>query len=185
MRLGTAAVFGLLASLLTGCDRESRPVDKPQAAESSPINVALTDLHPGAAPLRTSDPRAAEYEGNAFHIAQGQRYFAWFNCNGCHANGGGGMGPALMDDSWRYGDAMEQIYATIVQGRPNGMPSFQDKIPEQQVWQLAAFVRSLSGQADKLAAPSRLDGMRSIPPINNIDPPKREGGDDASVRGGG
>jgi cytochrome c oxidase cbb3-type subunit 3 len=56
------------------------------------------------------------------------------------------------------------------------MPAFQDKIPDQQAWELAAYIRSLSGNADKLAAPSRADDMRSIPPINNIDkqPPKSD-----------
>ena len=44
------------------------------------------------------------------------------------------------------------------------------------MWQIAAYVRSLSGNADKLAAPSRTDSMRSIPPINNIDRQPPEGG---------
>ena len=44
------------------------------------------------------------------------------NCVGCHCHGGGGMGPALMDDQWRYGGRIDQIAATIAEGRPNGMP---------------------------------------------------------------
>src|SRR5437764_7001810 len=48
-------------------------------------------------------PRAAAFEGNAWHISQGQRLFAWMNCSGCHSHGGGGMGPPLRDDEWRYG----------------------------------------------------------------------------------
>ena len=49
---------------------------------------------------------------------------------------------------------------------------------------IAAYVRSLSGNADKLAAPSRADDMRSIPPINNIDkqPPRF---DAAATKAGG
>ena len=39
----------------------------------------------------------------------------------------------------------EQVFATIVEGRPNGMPSFGGKIPDYQVWQLVAYVRSMSG----------------------------------------
>ena len=38
--------------------------------------------------------------------------------------GGGGIGPPLMDDRWIYGSAPENIYASIVQGRPNGMPAW-------------------------------------------------------------
>jgi cytochrome c oxidase cbb3-type subunit 3 len=160
---------------LSGCDRESRPLTS--QPETAPAVIAINTFSPGppaAAPSR--DPRAAVYEGSAFHISQGQQYFRWFNCNGCHANGGGGMGPALMDDKWIYGGSIEQIVATIDHGRPNGMPSFHGRIPAQQMWQIAAYVRSLSGNADKLAAPSRTDSMRSIPPINNIDRQPPEGG---------
>lgn len=67
----------------------------------------------------------------------------------CHFHGGGGIGPPLMDDLWIYGSEPENIFATIVQSRPNGMPSFGGKIPEFQVWQLAAYVRSLSGLTPK------------------------------------
>ena len=39
------------------------------------------------------------------------------------------MGPSLMDDEWIYGDRLEQIHQTLVEGRPNGMPSWGGKIP--------------------------------------------------------
>jgi cytochrome c oxidase cbb3-type subunit 3 len=163
------------ATALCACSREDRNLSAP--AESGPKMLALSDLNPGPpTPPPPDDPRGKEYEGNATHIANGQRYFQWFNCTGCHFNGGGGIGPALMDDKWRYGGKTEQIVATILQGRPNGMPSFKDRIPEQQAWEIAAYIRSLSGNADKLAAPSRMDDMRSTPPINNADaqPPKAD-----------
>ncbi len=35
----------------------------------------------------------------------------------------------------------ENIYATIINGRPNGMPAFGGKIPPQQVWQIVAYVQ--------------------------------------------
>jgi cytochrome c oxidase cbb3-type subunit 3 len=64
-----------------------------------------------------------------------------------------------MDAQWIYGDQPENIFSTIVEGRPNGMPSFRGRIPTQQVWQLVAYVRSLSGQISKDAAPSRSDHL--------------------------
>src|SRR5680860_1483994 len=79
--------------------------------------------------------------------AQGWVYMA-FNCVGCHFNGGGGMGPPLMDDQWIYGGSVENIAASILQGRPNGMPSFRAIVAGNQVWQLAAYVKSLSAEAD-------------------------------------
>jgi cytochrome c oxidase cbb3-type subunit 3 len=64
-----------------------------------------------------------------------------------------------MDAEWIYGSRPEQIYSDIVQGRPNGMPSFSGKIPDYQVWELVAYVRSMSGQLPEDVAPSRSDEM--------------------------
>jgi cytochrome c oxidase cbb3-type subunit 3 len=177
-------LIGLSLVLLAACNRENGNLN-PRVAETDPKTLRVSELQPGPVVPPAGDPRAAEYEGNATHIANGQRYYTWFNCNGCHFNGGGGIGPPLMDEKWRYGGQMEQIYASVMQGRPNGMPAFRGKIPEQQVWEIAAFVRTLSGNADKLAAPSRPEGMRSIPPINNIDKQPPKGDPDASKAGGG
>jgi len=91
------------------------------------------------------------------------------NCVGCHSHGGGGMGPALMDSKWIYGSKPEQIFATIVEGRPNGMPSFRGKLPDYQVWQLVAYVRSLSGNVSSNAAPGRDDDMQIKKPENSKD----------------
>jgi cytochrome c oxidase cbb3-type subunit 3 len=109
------------------------------------------------------------HEENAYAVAQGKRFFRWYNCGGCHANGGGNMGPALMDDKWIYGSRADQIVATILQGRPNGMPSFAGRIPEDQVWQIAAYVRSMSGQLRTDVAPSRGDSLSSGPPEGRRD----------------
>jgi cytochrome c oxidase cbb3-type subunit 3 len=64
-----------------------------------------------------------------------------------------------MDDEWIYGSAPENIFQTIVQGRPNGMPSFGGKIPVDQIWQLVSYVRSMSGLLSKDVAPGRNDAM--------------------------
>jgi cytochrome c oxidase cbb3-type subunit 3 len=81
-----------------------------------------------------------------------------------------------MDARWIYGSAPDNIYSTIVEGRPNGMPAFRGKVPQQQVWQLVAYVRSLSGLAPSDAAPSRGDEMRTRRPESLTTPesPVRE-----------
>jgi cytochrome c oxidase cbb3-type subunit 3 len=177
-------LIGLAISAQAACNRENRNLDA-AGPETGPKIIPVSELRPGPSAPAPDDPRGKDYEGNATHIANGQRYYRWFNCSGCHFNGGGGIGPALMDEKWRYGGRIEQIYASIVQGRPNGMPSFQGKIPEQQVWEIAAYVRSLSGNADKLAAPSRSDAMRSTPPVNNMDRQPPRGDPDPAKVGGG
>jgi cytochrome c oxidase cbb3-type subunit 3 len=51
------------------------------------------------------------------------------------------------------------VAASILQGRPNGMPAFAGRIPEDQVWQLVAYVRSMSGQLQTDVAPGRSDSL--------------------------
>jgi cytochrome c oxidase cbb3-type subunit 3 len=117
----------------------------------------MSDLHPGA--VATPTPAQNESEEKAYDVSEGKRLYTAYNCSGCHFNGGGGIGPALMDEKWIYGSAPQNIYATIVEGRPNGMPSFRYKIPDSQVWELTAYVRSLSAQVRKDIAPGRNDDM--------------------------
>jgi cytochrome c oxidase cbb3-type subunit 3 len=44
------------------------------------------------------------------------------------------------------------------------MPSFAGRVPEDQAWQIAAYVRSMSGQLRTDVAPSRSDALSSGPP---------------------
>jgi cytochrome c oxidase cbb3-type subunit 3 len=150
----------------------------PPPAPVAPASSASSATSAGSARTASLRPSAKNpHEENAFAVAQGKRYFRWYNCAGCHSNGGGGMGPPLMDDQWIYGSEPEQIVATILQGRPNGMPSFAGRIPEDQVWQIAAYVRSMSGQLRADVAPSRGDSLSAGPPEGRRDKetPKRVG----------
>lgn len=70
------------------------------------------------------------------------------------------MGPPLMDALWRYGAEPENVFASIAGGRPNGMPAFGTKVGATQIWQLAAYVRSMSGLVPKDVAPGRTDHMQ-------------------------
>ena len=85
------------------------------------------------------------YENDRQALVQGRMLFDAMNCSGCHAaEGGGGMGPPLSDNDWIYGDSPGNIYLTISQGRPNGMPSFGN-LGSDSIWKLVVYVRSLSG----------------------------------------
>ena len=155
----TTRLLLLLAILppVISCRREDRRPKMVPPSVAVLHTTKLSPLEPGDEPPHL--PIDNPYEQNAVALSEGKRLFAWFNCVGCHANGGGGMGPPLMDDKWIYGSNPDQIVATIIEGRPNGMPSFGGKIPDFQVWQLAAYVRSMSGQVPPDAAPSRDDHM--------------------------
>jgi cytochrome c oxidase cbb3-type subunit 3 len=148
----------LLLALLAGCERETRRFREVPPAVTADGVVRQSPLQPGP-PARQASLRH-EYQENAWAVAEGKRLFRQFNCVGCHAQGGGSIGPALMDAEWVYGSAPENIYASIVGGRPNGMPAFGGKLAATQVWQLAAYVRSLSGWVRKDVAPARDDAMQ-------------------------
>lgn len=174
-------VVALLLLALAACERETRRFrELPPTATADPV-VRMSPLQPGPA-VREADLRS-EYAENAWAVSEGKRLFSQFNCVGCHAQGGGAIGPPLMDDQWVYGSEPQHIFATIVEGRPNGMPAFGGKLATTQVWQLVAYVRSLSGWIRKDVAPGRDDGMYVKPqeqateeqePRQSFTPPQSE-----------
>jgi cytochrome c oxidase cbb3-type subunit 3 len=138
-----AALAGL--ALLAGCDKGGTRQEQMPEYTAGPQGVPVSGLIPGGGERPTApDPRSLPYLENAAAVTTGMRLYKQFNCSGCHFNGGGGIGPPLMDSAWIYGGRMEQIYDTIYHGRPNGMPAWGGKIPDQQIWQIAAYVRSMS-----------------------------------------
>jgi cytochrome c oxidase cbb3-type subunit 3 len=144
------AVIGLTA----GCEREKRRFSGAPPKTNDAAVIAASDK---ATQTRPEPP----YEDNAYALSQGKRLFTWYNCAGCHAHGGGNIGPALMDDQWLYGSEPPQIYTSIMEGRPNGMPAFRGRVPDDQAWQLTAYVRSMAGLVRSDAAPGRNDGMQT------------------------
>jgi Cytochrome c, mono- and diheme variants len=178
LRLGLTLAGLLLAS---GCQRETRRFRESPPAATSETAVAMSELQPG--PKARDLPVVNAYEKNAYAVAEGERLFGAYNCTGCHSHGGGGIGPALMDDEWIYGSDPENIFSTIVEGRPNGMPTFRGKIPNYQVWQIVGYVRSMSGLLAKDVAPARDDHMVTAPepqrtqvksPTHTFTPPAAE-----------
>ena len=156
------------AVALAGCEREARHFEPIAGKAATSPALRMSEIQPNA--TATQPTIAARDEVNAFALAEGKRLYGWYNCSGCHANGGGDKGPALMDDVWIYGADPENIYATIVEGRPNGMPSFGGHIPDNEVWEIVAYVRSMSGLASNNAAPGRADAMQAKPAENLADP---------------
>ncbi len=166
LRMTVVALLCIMVIALS-CKREDREFQVPPPDASVIYALSTTDFQAGGS---TTQPAGYggfvhnNYGENAYAITQGQQLFHQYNCSGCHANGGGGMGPPLMDDQWIYGSRPEQIFATIVEGRPNGMPSWRNRIPDYEVWRIVAYVRSLSGLTNKAAAPGRADDMKAQTP---------------------
>jgi len=107
--------------------------------------VVPLGLSAGAAPqlnVSTANP----FEGDPNSVEEGKKLFVSMNCAGCHGyTAKGGMGPDLTDKAWRYGGTPIEVYKSIYEGRPQGMPAWGNTLPTQPVWQLVAYIQSLGG----------------------------------------
>jgi cytochrome c oxidase cbb3-type subunit 3 len=147
----TIGLLGMIGLVVAGVAMAQTPnSDKIVAADAEKeqqLILPQVPLTPGGGdPVWDKTKLDAEYDGNDELIQAGKQLYAAMNCVGCHSHGGGGMGPPLMDNTWIYGSSIEHIVATIREGRPNGMPSFRGRLPDEQIWQIAAYVRSLPDQ---------------------------------------
>ena len=163
-------LLALAIGALAGCEREERHFS-PEVTNVTPTASAVRQSgnQPGmalAGHVQVAQKNISMYDDNAYAVNEGKRLFHWFNCAGCHANGGGGMGPALMDSEWRYGSDPQSIFDSIMRGRPDGMPSFGGHIPPDQVWKIVAYVRSMGGGVRSDVAPSRSDTLYPGKPEN-------------------
>ena len=107
------------------------------------LHVPLTGVFPdGVRPDPDLDGVPADAPDAAW---RGMGYYNTFNCIGCHApNGAGGMGPSLSNSTFKYGGDPENIYLSILQGRPLGMPAWGGVLTDRIIWDLVAYVRAIS-----------------------------------------
>jgi len=127
-----------------GCKGESPPIATGSPPGPAGIGVVrVSELIAGPEKTRLLMPNP--YEGQKNVLVDGRRYYNWFNCTGCHGGaGGGGIGPPLADADWIYGGDPANVFLSIVQGRPHGMPSFAGQISDDQVWKIVAYISSLA-----------------------------------------
>ena len=156
--------LGAAALTLAACEREEHHSRSKPIGETVPAGSSPQTIYPGGSVPPALDARAKLFDNNANAISMGQTLYQQMNCVGCHSHGGGGMGPPLMDDQWRYGGRIDQIATTIAEGRPDGMPAWRGKLTEDQIWDLAAYVRSMSGLPSKDAVSSRSESMSGPTP---------------------
>ena len=159
--LKIAMIFGAIAPTLLWAQQSPPPSQQAQqrnveprsdfgnrvggAAPSVFMQVPISNLSPGAVPSRPTIKNPAQ--GDPHATERGMKYFISFNCVGCHAdNGGGGMGPAFSTNNFTYGGQPENIYLSIFQGRPNGMPAWGAMLPESVIWDLVTYVSKLSNE---------------------------------------
>jgi cytochrome c oxidase cbb3-type subunit 3 len=133
-------VGGATWFVLVGRQTENRiSVNYPEGvAAAVPLGISV-----GQAPtlsVSTANPLA----GDPTAAQSGKQFFRSLNCAGCHGYGGkGGIGPDLTDAGWRYGGTPIQIYKSIYEGRPKGMPAWGNTLPPTTVWRLVSYIQSL------------------------------------------
>jgi cytochrome c oxidase cbb3-type subunit 3 len=148
----TLCAIGITLGLLfTGaCRRSEGGSATTPPATGFPATNAITTAPlgqvAGASGNVTALSIANPFERNPQAIEQGKQLYIKMNCAGCHAyNGKGNMGPDLTDTYWRYGGLPVEIYKSIEEGRPQGMPSWGAALPPEDIWKLVAYIESFGG----------------------------------------
>ena len=83
----------------------------------------------------------------AADLANGKQIFQ-ANCVACHmADGGGGIGPNLTDDSWILGGGIKNVFHTISEGGRSGkgMIAWKQSLKPSEIAQVANYVLTLYG----------------------------------------
>jgi cytochrome c oxidase cbb3-type subunit 3 len=89
------------------------------------------------------------FQGDQAKAKEGGALFVSYNCMDCHgADGSGAMGPSLADGRWHFGGTAGEVFQSIYEGRPEGMPAWGGRIPDDQIWRLVAYVQSLGANKD-------------------------------------
>ena len=156
------------------------PAADPAEAEPSPMGGLPADqnpLGPQPGPDHPLQPPKNPYGMDPNVLQEGRKLFIYFNCYGCHGGrAGGGMGPSLRDAAWLYGNKEEDIFDSISEGRPHGMPAWGTKLPAQQIWKLTAYIKSLD--TDHEPDPPPKNPTYPNPPPRRDLPGKHAGGGD-------
>jgi len=147
------SAHSMLLLVIAACNTSEPPVPSSQQAVAL---IGKTYISPGAG-ADTLNFTRNPYEGDPAAVTQGKQFYTWYNCHSCHGTlGGGGMGPPLLDAQWIYGGDPVSIFESILEGRPNGMPTWRGRIPDDQAWKIVAYVQSLQKNPAAISAPSRV-----------------------------
>jgi cytochrome c(L) len=110
--------------------------------------LAASSLGPAAVAVAEDQPakKLNKYTGKPDAIKEGRALFMKYGCSGCHGvGGGGGMGPPLVDDVWKFGSSDETLYKLVKGQIPNQtMPKVLGaQMSDDEIWKVLAFVRSI------------------------------------------
>lgn len=139
----------LLAALACGSKTGQEHAAGTKGVAGMPSEGIMADIPLGDVAGPTEDTLRAQITNpyaNASGTNEGEELFHRMNCVACHGYGAhGGMGPSLRDKAWRYGGTPAEIYKSIAEGRPKGMPAWGRMLPREDIWKIAAYIQSLGG----------------------------------------
>jgi cytochrome c oxidase cbb3-type subunit 3 len=99
-----------------------------------------------AAEARANQPSVNPYHGDAAAIAEGGQVFLQI-CAACHKPDATGLvGPSLVDPYWKYGHSDAELFQTVMEGRPAGMPAWGAQLGSEKVWRALAWLETLPRQ---------------------------------------
>ena len=136
----TAAATGVQGAPSQPSASQAAPPRLIAHPENIQLGLAISDSQLTLRNPREHDPRALE---------EGKELFVSYNCADCHGDeGSGAMGPALDDGRWHFGGTAGEVFESISEGRPDGMPAWGGRISNAEIWALVRYVRTLSAGKD-------------------------------------
>ena len=168
----------LLLAVTGGCAPEDKSATTSgRTADAAAPGAAWSGVTPHPRNIQAGKVLPVDSGGNPYigqrdAVKVGEQLFNRYNCDGCHGDGAAGsVGPTLADGRWRYGGTPREIYQSIYEGRPLGMPSYR-AVASEPIWYLVAYVRSLQDSTDHATQNSTAWGvMPAAPQSGAASPP--------------
>ncbi len=149
-------VWGFVLTIITGIiylfyyhvfggDLQYQAYDKEMKKADTEVKAYLSKMSMNV------DETTATLMKDAGDLSKGKALFET-NCVTCHnSKGEGNIGPNLTDKNWIYGFDIKDVFKTLKNGTPNGMPEHNSKFNPVQLQQVASFVLSLPDTKGKAA----------------------------------
>ena len=136
----------------------SQVTPEPLRGETTELDALVAYMQRLGADLKSAQrgavgPATAEaaegknpFAGNRAAEEEGEKIFKE-NCKSCHGeHGEGGFGPKLAGMTHKYGGGDADLFASVANGRPDGMPPFLSRLGKDRIWKTVAYIRHLERQ---------------------------------------
>src|SRR5439155_9681624 len=143
------ACFASLAWAVAACGRPASAAQtaanqaQPAAAQAPTFIEHPQNVQPGLALQAAWAKLVNPYESDAQRRSEGAKLFVSYNCMDCHGpDGSGAMAPSFQDNRWHFGGSAGEVFQSIYEGRPDGMPAWGGRIVDVPIRRLVTYVRS-------------------------------------------